>query len=235
MSRILCFESSTEVCSVAISKDGAVADLLEDRTGQNHSKLLTSFADELLKRNNLNATALDAVAVAQGPGSYTGLRIGVSAAKAICFAMSIPLIAVCPLEAMANYVASTMPQFNFSSDDLFIPMIDARRMEVYTAIFNSKTQPVSEVQALVVDENSFSEKLSNHRCFFFGNGSSKCKGTIAHPNAIFIDEIITSAVNMAPVAYRKFEEKKFVDVAYFEPFYLKDFIATTPRNSVLGK
>jgi tRNA threonylcarbamoyladenosine biosynthesis protein TsaB len=237
MSKILCIETSTEVCSVAIAQNGRVLALREDKSGLNHSKLLTVFIDELLRENKLNVSDFAAVAVSRGPGSYTGLRIGVSAAKGLCYGAGIPLIAVCPLQAMAQHVVANCSHFGFelSDNDVFVPMIDARRMEVYAAAFNHKAETLSEVEALIIDEHAFSEELKSKRLFFFGNGAQKCKGLIAHQNAFFIDEIYSSAAHMAILAHKQFEAEKFVDTAYFEPFYLKDFIATKPKNSVLGK
>lgn len=245
MTRILCIESSTEVCSVAIAIDGAVADFEESTEGVNHSKLLTLFVKRLMERNSLSIKDFDAVAVSKGPGSYTGLRIGVSAAKGFCYAADIPMIAVCPLQSMAMKAISL--QEDRLPSDYFIPMIDARRMEVYTATFDASGISVSDVEAKIIDEKSFVEKLVDHRCFYFGNGASKCRNilsggtdTVSQPNdsrlenLIFVDGIIASARNVSSLAYDKFQKSEFVDTAYFEPFYLKDFKATTPKNSVLG-
>ncbi len=236
MSRILCIESSTNVCSVAVTSNGEVCDYIEESEGLNHSRLLTRFIETLLNRNQIKANTLDAVAVSMGPGSYTGLRIGVSAAKGLCFAADIPLISLCPLHSMASGLLQFPGQFRYKPEenDLLIPMIDARRMEVYSAIFDNKLQPLSAVDALVVEPGSFQYELENHRCLFFGNGAAKCKEMLNHEHAVFPDGLITSSVYMALPAFQKFLHHDFVDVAYFEPFYLKDFKATTPKNSVLG-
>lgn len=236
MAKILCIETSTEICSVAIVENGIVTDIREDQRGMNHSRLLTVFIDELMKSNKLKATDIDAVAVSEGPGSYTGLRIGVSVAKGFCYATSIPLIAISPLEAMAHQVINNQQLFSIQlqSSDLLVPMIDAKRMEVYRTIFNIYGEVVEKVDAVVVDELTFVELLNDRRLLFFGNGANKCKAVVDHPNAVFIENVITSANNMATLAQQRFEENKFVDLAYFEPFYLKDFIATIPRNKVLG-
>jgi len=232
MSKILCIETSTEVCSVALSENGTMTDFREDITGQNHSRLLTVFINDLLRSNNLKATELDAVAVSEGPGSYTGLRIGVSAAKGICYAASIPMIAVCPLQAMAYAVVSEPERYGITKlpTDVFAPMIDARRMEVYTGIFDANYEKQKPVEALVVDEHAFAEELANSRVFYFGNGSAKCRQVLTSPNAIYVDGITTSAKQMAKLSWLKFEKNDFADVAYFEPYYLKDFIATVPKN-----
>ncbi len=234
MSKILCIETSTEVCSVALSENGTVTDFREDITGQNHSRLLTVFINDLLRSNNLKATELDAVAVSEGPGSYTGLRIGVSVAKGICFATSVPLIAVSPLESMTCHVIANLKSFGFDilPDDIFIPMIDARRMEVYTEVFNARRERISAVEPVIIDENSFSS-YDKHRIFYFGNGASKCSAVLKAENLNFIDGIITSAKNMCSLANLKFKSKLFVDVAYFEPFYLKDFVATVGKRKVI--
>jgi len=232
MGKILCIETSTEVCSVALAENGVLVDFREDLDGRNHSKLLTLYINELLEANHLKATDLSAVAVSEGPGSYTGLRIGVSAAKGICYAASIPLIAVCPLQAMAYAVVSEPERYGITKlpTDVFAPMIDARRMEVYTGLFDANYQKQNPVEALVVDEQSFPEQLANSRVFYFGNGAAKCRPVLTSPNAIYVDGITTSAKQMAKLSWLKFEKNDFADVAYFEPYYLKDFIATVPKN-----
>jgi tRNA threonylcarbamoyladenosine biosynthesis protein TsaB len=228
-------ETSTEVCSVAIVEDGKVTDSHEDISGQNHSKLLTVFISRLLESNRLKASDFDAVAVSEGPGSYTGLRIGVSVAKGFCYAAGIPLIAVNSLQAMASHVIenSSNYQLEIRPTDLFVPMIDARRMEVFTAIYDSKLEIVKGVNALVVEAGSLDEYAENSRLFLFGNGSAKCSKTLTNKNIQFIDEVYSSSLHMATLADMKFRKGEFVDTAYFEPFYLKDFIATVPKNSVL--
>lgn len=178
------------------------------------------YVDELLKENGIRAKELDAVAVSMGPGSYTGLRIGVSLAKGICFGTGKPLIAISTLKALAISVAR-----NVDEEALFCPMIDARRMEVYSAIFNRNGEMIRDVRAEIIDPSSFSDWLVDHKIYFFGNGSGKVKEVIVHPHARFVDRVVTSAVNMITLAEQKWEEKTFEDLAYFEPFYLKDFIA----------
>lgn len=237
MTRILCIESSTEVCSVAVVEDGKLIDFKEDLNGLSHSKLLTVFIDELLLVNKLNPKDFDAVAVSEGPGSYTGLRIGVSVAKGFCYGTGIPLIAISPLQAMAHHLISNSKQFGFelSGDDLFVPMIDARRMEVYGSIYNSKVETLAEVNALIIEEKSFEEQLKKSRLFFFGNGAEKCSDVIVNEHAVFIKGIYTSAKNMAALAQQKYVANDFVDVAYFEPFYLKDFVAIKSKKNVLNQ
>jgi len=236
MVRILCLETSTEVCSVALVEDGKVVDYREDVSGQNHSKLLTLFMKELLASNGLNASAFDAVAVSRGPGSYTGLRIGVSAAKGFCYGADIPLMAVSSLQAMASHVVENSEKYGLAitPSDRLVPMIDARRMEVYTAVYDPALNPLVEVNALVVDDASFSDMAQHSRLLLFGNGSAKCKTVLAGQPFCFVDGIVASATHMATLANRMYQAHDFVDVAYFEPFYLKDFIATVPQNKVLN-
>lgn len=228
MSLILNIDTSTEICSAAIAREGHVVALRENGEGLNHSTLLGVYVDELLKENNWSADDLDAIAVSMGPGSYTGLRIGVSLAKGICFGAGKPLIAVSTLEALARTIAEREGE-----DIYYCPMIDARRMEVYTAIYDREGHVIQDIRAEVIGEESFADLLAARELLFFGNGSDKVKGILSHPNARFMDEVSTSAGNMAAIAERKFIGKQFEDVAYFEPFYLKDFVATTPKKKVL--
>lgn len=232
MARLLCIETSTGVCSVAIAENGHIVSVKEDATGMNHSKLLTVFIDDLLKENQLDALSFDAVAVSGGPGSYTGLRIGVSVAKGFCFGAGIPMIAVSPLASMVHGVLQKS-DLKVEGGSFLVPMIDARRMEVYCAKFNTKGEQAGGVSAEVIDENSFSEILEGHKVYYFGDGAEKCTSVLKGTNAIFIDGITTSARNMAQIAEEKFVANDFVDVAYYEPFYLKRFIATKPKNNVL--
>lgn len=228
MALILNIETSTSVCSVALAESGNTIAAKESNEGLNHSVLLGSFIDGLLKEKQLDVHQLDAVAVSMGPGSYTGLRIGVSMAKGLCFGAGKPLIAVPTLQALALSVSSRLPE-----EALYCPMIDARRMEVYTAFFDRNNQAITDTKAEIIDENSFAELLAGHKIYFFGNGSDKIKNTITSPHARFIENVETSAHHMAPLSERLFQERQFVDVAYFEPFYLKDFIATTAKKKII--
>jgi tRNA threonylcarbamoyladenosine biosynthesis protein TsaB len=236
MATILCLETSTEVCSVSIVNNGKVVDCREDLTGQNHSKLLTVFVDDILKANHLSAANFDAVAVSEGPGSYTGLRIGVSAAKGICFGAGIPLIGISPLEAMASEVIENADNYkvDIQPSDFLIPMIDARRLEVYTAVYSSAGKEINPVIAKIIDENSFGDLLPDARLLIFGNGAAKCKPILQSPQFNYVEGVFASSRNMAKLAHHKFIAGNFVDVAYFEPFYLKEFMATVPKNSVLN-
>jgi len=229
MSLILGIETSTKICSVAISENGKLLALKEEGGAYSHSEKLTLFIQEVLKEAGKTLQELDVVAISKGPGSYTGLRIGVSAAKGLCYGLDIPLISVSTLQAMAKN-PSLIPN---KGDDslLFCPMIDARRMEVYTALFNLNNEEVEPVSAKIIDEDSFSEHLKTHQVVFFGDGAEKCQETLGHhSNALFLKEGLPSAEYVNQLAFTKFEGKEFEDVAYFEPYYLKDFMATTPKK-----
>lgn len=234
MALILNIETSTDVCSVALARDGAVTHSRESLTGQNHAMLVTVYINELLEESNLTMEQIDAVAVSGGPGSYTGLRIGVSVAKGICYASHLPLIAISSLEAMAHFVICNKENLHLPENGnlLLCPMIDARRMEVYTAFYDINVVQIRKIQADIIDHESYLEYLNASHVLFFGNGALKCHQAIAHPNAQFIDGITTSAKSMAPLAEKEFNLQKFVDVAYYEPFYLKDFVATFPVKNI---
>lgn len=200
--------------------------------GQAHSTLLATYLQELQHYANDEGIKIDAVAVSSGPGSYTGLRIGVSTAKGICYGAGIPLLSVDTLKIMADtaFKAIENPQGKF----LLCPMIDARRMEVYTAFFNQEVCKVREVAADIIDENSYADMLSEQPIFFFGNGAAKCMHKLTHENANYIADIVPLAENMGKEAEKAFLEKDYKDAAYFEPFYLKEFVATVAKNKVLG-
>ncbi len=234
MALILNIETSTEVCSVALARDGKIIHIRENLAGQNHAMLLTVFINELLSETNIAIDQIEAVAVSGGPGSYTGLRIGVSVAKGICYASKLPLIAITSLEAMAHFVMKNLNKLHPLEADniLFCPMIDARRMEVYTSFYDKDGFPVRGIQADILDHQSYLSFLENNSVLFFGNGAPKFREAISHPNAIFINGIYTSSINMVPLAERDFCLQKFVDVAYYEPFYLKDFVATIPVKNI---
>src|SRR5665647_1242024 len=234
MASILCLETSTEVCSVALAINGIIVEEREDKSGKNHALLLTCFAEEVMKAQNRPFNQLDAIAVSGGPGSYTGLRIGVSTAKGLCYAAGLPLIAIPSLEAMAHHIISDTYAAGTGKNEplYYCPMIDARRMEVYAAIYDQKMQVIRKIQADIIDHLSFSELLANHKILFFGNGADKCRTTIQYPNALFLDNIKTSASHMAELAETAYQNERFVDVAYYEPFYLKDFVATIPTKNI---
>ena len=230
MNNILCIETGTEVCSVSLSQNSTILGTLESSEPQAHARLLAVFIDRLLRKNSISPKDLNAIAVSEGPGSYTGLRIGVSTAKGICFGANLPLIAVGSLDAL---VQGALAVADLENNPTFCPMIDARRMEVYTATFSSSGEKLTPVEAVIVNEESFASLLDKGIVYFFGNGAAKCAEVIKHPNAKFL-EIAPSAANMLPIAAKKLENGTFVDVAYFEPFYLKDFVVTKSKKNLLG-
>lgn len=228
MSCILNIDTSTNVCSVAVSQDGACIFDKEDHSGPNHAERLGTFVDEALSFIDNHAIPLDAVAVSCGPGSYTGLRIGVSMAKGICYGRDVKLLAVPTLELLC--VPVLLREMVTDDDALLCPMLDARRMEVYAQLFTRSLREVRPIQADVVDADTYREYLDKHPVYFFGNGAMKCKEVIVHPNAHFIEGIEALAKNMLPLAERRMAREEFEDVAYFVPFYLKDFVAKQPRK-----
>lgn len=229
MSCILSIETSTDVCSVAMSENGQCIFKKEDHSGPNHAVSLGVFVDEALSFTDNHAIPLGAVAVSQGPGSYTGLRIGVSMAKGICYGRDVPLLAVPTLEVMAVPV---LLNHEIEEDALLCPMIDARRMEVYSTIYDRALKPQRETRADIVDGDTYREFLDRHPVYFFGNGAAKCMETINHPNAHLIKGIEPLAKYMFPLAERRWVQKEYEDVAYFVPFYLKDFVAKMPKKLI---
>ncbi len=228
---ILCIETSTAVCSVALIDKGNVIALRESLDGQNHAEKITVFIDDMMKEADVKYDALDAIAVSKGPGSYTGLRIGVSTAKGFCYAMEKPLIAVDTLAAMTQGFINRQPSaVSCQSTDIFCPMIDARRMEVYSAFFNAKSERISETEAIVIDENSFSDLKQNNRLYLFGDGADKLASLFEKEDNIVVTENFhCSAAYMAQLAENAFKNKDYVDTAYFEPFYLKNFVPGIPK------
>lgn len=220
---ILQIETATTVCSVALASEGQLIACIEADQRNIHAEKITVFIDELLTSTNTNYHDLDAIAVSSGPGSYTGLRIGVSVAKGLSFALDKPLISVETLEAMADgYIA----QFNPDEDTLLCPMIDARRMEVFTAIFDAAGNRIQPTSAEIIDEHSFSDLRSNHKIIFFGDGAEKCSSVLSDKKGVeIVIGFVNSAKYLTAKAEQKFRNKQFEDVAYFEPYYLKDFIA----------
>ena len=227
MSCILNIETSTDVCSVSASQDGAVIFNEEDHSGPNHAVKLGIFVDEALSFIDSHAIPLDAVAVSSGPGSYTGLRIGTSMAKGICYGRDAKLIAIPTLELMSVPV---LLREEIEDDALLCPMIDARRMEVYAAVYDRALHPLRPVQADIVEPDTYISFLEAHPMYFFGNGAAKCKEILQHPNAHFIEGIEPLAKWMFPLAEKRIALEQFEDVAYFVPFYLKDFVAKMPKK-----
>ncbi|MEZ5198112.1 MAG: tRNA (adenosine(37)-N6)-threonylcarbamoyltransferase complex dimerization subunit type 1 TsaB [Bacteroidales bacterium] len=228
MAYIVSIETATPVCSVALSIDNEIIGLKETDVKNSHAEVVTVFIDELLQENKIKTSQITAVAVSKGPGSYTGLRIGVSTAKGLCYAFNIPMIAIGTLTSMAFGMAGKMAT-DYDSSTLFCPMLDARRMEVYCSLYDYSNKEVLETSAKIIDKNSFSDYLNQGKIIFFGNGAAKCRNVLNHPNAFFVDDFNPSAKDLAGIAYSYFQNKQFENVAYFEPFYLKDFIAGMPR------
>ena len=223
MAYILNIETTTTNCSVSLSFDGETLVLKEDyNINYSHAERLHVYIDAVLKEANIEPSQLNAIAVSKGPGSYTGLRIGVSAAKGICYALNKPLISISTLKALAHQV-----QIN---EGVIVPMLDARRLEVYSAIFDTSYNQIRDTQAQVLDETSFISYLNKDKVTFIGNGVAKTKELISHSNAIFIDDKLPSANEMSQLAYAKYKKNDIEDVAYFEPYYLKDFVALKPQS-----
>lgn len=222
---ILNIETATKNCSVALAKNGETILCKEiSELGYSHAEKLHVFIEEICNESSIQLKDLQAIAVSKGPGSYTGLRIGVSAAKGFCYALDIPLISVDTLAVLASQAVSIAKE-----NDLIIPMIDARRMEVYSSIFNNKLEKVREIEAQIIDENSFAS--IENTVYLIGDSSEKAKTVLTKSNFIFLDEIVyPSAKEMSIISFQKFLNKDFEDVAYFEPFYLKDFLITTSKK-----
>ena len=221
MATILCIETATKNCSVALSVNGKVIALQEDNPKNeperhfSHAEKLQGYITQVLDRANISKNDLDAIAVSKGPGSYTGLRIGVSAAKGICYALDIPLLAISTLVSLASQVTGSV----------VVPMLDARRIEVYSAVFSSEMDQMRDIQAQIITKDSFKIYLDKGRVTFIGDGVEKFEAVCTHPNAVFIKNALPSASQMAQIATLKFTQNDIQDVAYFEPYYLKDFIS----------
>lgn len=228
MALILSIETATEICSVALSQNEEILAVKESGGTNEHSALLNIFIRDVMAMAGLELSALDAVAVSMGPGSYTGLRIGVSSAKGLCYALDKPLISVSTLQALAAKTLMDYPALE-EENTLVCPMIDARRMEVYMALYGKSLQLVSPVSAVVIDSNSFSS-YTGKRIAVVGNGAEKCRDILANDkNVAFPGLILPSAVAISKLALEKYTMSSFEDTAYFEPFYLKDFIAGVPK------
>lgn len=226
MELILLIETATETCSVALSDCERVITSIESDISNSHSSNIAVFIDEIIKKSNIQPNVIKAVAVSKGPGSYTGLRIGVSSAKGICYGLGIPMISIDTLQSMVQgMLLKSKPKKNV----LFCPMIDARRMEVYSALYNCKLEKIRNIQADIIDDSTYKDYLRDNKIIFFGNGAEKCKVILEkHKNATFIDSFKMSASYMSDLAYNKYVNKDFENTAYFEPFYLKEFIAAKP-------
>ncbi|MEM9681519.1 MAG: tRNA (adenosine(37)-N6)-threonylcarbamoyltransferase complex dimerization subunit type 1 TsaB [Bacteroidota bacterium] len=217
MAIILCLETSTTNCSVSVSNNEEILAIKELNTdGYSHAESLHVFISEVLDQADIEFSTLDAIAVSKGPGSYTGLRIGVSAAKGLCFALNIPLISTSTLKALALQLQI--------KDGFVVPMLDARRMEVYSAVYDAQNNLVRDIQAQIIDGHSFTTELNERQVYFLGSGVKKSQEVIQHKNAVFITGKLPSSKQMVSLAYEKYKKSDFEDVAYFEPYYLKDFM-----------
>jgi tRNA threonylcarbamoyladenosine biosynthesis protein TsaB len=234
---ILHIETATDICSVALSDGERQLSLVESSQERSHATLLNTFIRQSMADAGKEFKDLDAISISKGPGSYTGLRIGVSTAKGLAYALEIPLLALGTLENMASGAHSNpaIAELVLLHGDqlLLCPMLDARRMEVYAGFYTTKNSLFREVSADIIEEDSYRKILESHPVCFFGNGAEKCKTVLEHKNANFIDGINPTATSMIAPALKKYNHKLFEDVAYFEPFYLKDFIATVPKKKVL--
>jgi tRNA threonylcarbamoyladenosine biosynthesis protein TsaB len=220
---ILNIETSTKNCSVSIADSGRVIASKELNNGNySHAEVLHPFIAQILEEVAISKDKIDAIAVSKGPGSYTGLRIGVSAAKGLSFALNKPLISIDTLTSLSYAVTI--------NKGVIVPMLDARRMEVYAAIFDKEHQKIREIKAEIIDNTSFAEELERGEVYFLGDGAQKCKETITHKNAVFVDDKFPSSIEMAELSYQKYNNNNFEDVAYFEPFYLKDFIVIPEKK-----
>lgn len=230
MSLLLLIETATTSCSVALAHNGQTIALREIDQRNIHAEVITVYIDEVLRETNKQFVDLDAVAVSSGPGSYTGLRIGVSTAKGLCFSLDKPLITIETLSAMAHGFINR-GGIKITDSTLLCPMIDARRMEVYTALFDSMGNELKPTSAEIIDESSFADILNKKKIIFFGDGAPKCNDTLANqPNAVFAESFVNSARDLLVPAIQKLNNKAFADVAYFEPYYLKDFIAGVKKQ-----
>jgi tRNA threonylcarbamoyladenosine biosynthesis protein TsaB len=233
MSLILNIETSSEICSVGLSDNNELLSLKESQEPNSHSRLLTVLIDNIFSEINIKISDLDAVAVSKGPGSYTGLRIGVSVAKGICYSLNKPLIAIDTLQSLAINIFENSQYYLKAGNPeniLICPLIDARRMEVYTGLYDIKFKIKKKVSADIIDTESFKDILSGNIVLFGGTGAEKCKKILSHSNAIFIDNINASAKYISKLSYLSFENEEFENTAYFEPFYLKEFIAGKPKG-----
>lgn len=232
---IICIETATNLCSVALCNSSGLVSLRESNESKSHASVLTLFIEEILKESGIRAHNLKAIAVSKGPGSYTGLRIGVSVAKGIAYAASIPLIGIeTTLSMFYGISASKNESHGTQENTLYCPMLDARRMEVYYAIYDHNGITIKNISAEIISENSFINIPESKKIIFFGDGAEKCKMVIKQKNAHFADDFKLSASHMYRPVFQAFKNSDFEDVAYFEPLYLKDFLTSIPRKNILG-
>jgi tRNA threonylcarbamoyladenosine biosynthesis protein TsaB len=236
MAVILHIETATSLCSVALSINGAVKSYRETFEEKSHAANLTGFIEDVLQEAGLKFSDLNAVSVGKGPGSYTGLRIGVSTAKGLCYGAGLPLIATSTLKILALQLLSgshpEVSEYINKAKVILCPMIDARRMEVFSCLFSARGDEITEVTAQIIENDSFIDLLNENTMIFFGSGMQKCRNLITHPNAVFCEHVVPHASSLAQIAEEKYLQGDFENIAYFEPFYLKDFIATTSKKSL---
>jgi tRNA threonylcarbamoyladenosine biosynthesis protein TsaB len=230
---IICLETATPLCSVALCDDTGVITLKESDESKSHAAMITVYIDEILKKHDMKVSDLEAVAVSKGPGSYTGLRIGVSVAKGLAFGAGIPLIGIETTCSMYNGIK--MKGDGSDDDTLFCPMLDARRMEVYYAVYDNTGNKIKDISAEIITETTFKSFPESKKIIFFGDGALKCREVIGRENAVFDEDFRISASHMFKPASEAFRAQRFEDIAYFEPFYLKDFITTVSVKNVFGK
>jgi len=233
MSYILHIETSTNVCSVALSKETQILATRHESKDKTHANLLTVYIEEVLAEARITAQQLAAVAIGKGPGSYTGLRIGTATAKGICYAADCKLIAVETLDAM-TWAVATLPEYEKyrKPSTLLCPAIDARRMEVYTTLYDLNFNKIQNLEAKIIDENSYSAFFDKHEILFFGTGAEKISNVITNRNAIYVLDYEIAATHLVERAFTAFQNNQFEETAYFEPLYLKDFIASIPRKNI---
>jgi tRNA threonylcarbamoyladenosine biosynthesis protein TsaB len=234
MATILNIDTATQLCSVALAIDGRLIAQRETQEEKSHAARLTVYIDEILHEQGLKIRDLHAIAIGKGPGSYTGLRIGVSTAKGLCYGAGIPLIALSTLQIMTNYAREICRERSIPLDDntLLCPMIDARRMEVFSCLHNISGEEKAPISAKIIDSVTYSGYLQTSKIFFFGSGMDKCRQILSHPNAFFLDEIYPHAAALVALSEEKYQKKQFENLAYFEPFYLKEFVATVPKKGL---
>lgn len=230
MDIILNIETSSDMCSVALTSEGGVLFEQKEENGMNHAKVLAPFIENCMNYLANHDKKLSAVAVSIGPGSYTGLRIGLSIAKGICFGKNIPLIGISTLEIMA--VSAMFRKYDWQGDELLVPMLDARRMEVYTAVYDFALNAIEPPHPLIITEDSFKEYLDKGKVYMMGNGSNKVIDIIKSPNAMYMNRIVPNATDMMALSEKAYREKRFLDLAYSVPEYLKEFQTTTPKNKI---
>jgi tRNA threonylcarbamoyladenosine biosynthesis protein TsaB len=232
---VICLETATNLCSVALCDSAGVISLKECSEEKSHASLVTVFIEEIFKENGIRASHLEAIAVSKGPGSYTGLRIGVSVAKGVAYAASIPLIGIDTTLSMFRGLSQNY-NYNPGNEEniLFCPMLDARRMEIYYAIYDARGETIKAISAEIIGKDSFRNIPESQRIIFFGDGAAKCKDVITRKNITVADEFRISASYMQKPVFQAIKNKRFEDIAYFEPFYLKDFITSTPKKNILG-